>query len=129
MIDRIIKALGIADLPGVDTPADMVLGEDKLGDPPDCTFNYASIFGMLWYLYGHSRPDLGFAVSQCARFAFNPKRSHELALIRIGQYLVKTRTKGLIMKPLNPTKFQVDAYVDADLWEFTERKNALIPTM
>ena len=114
LIDRIIEALGVADLPGVDTPADTTLGKDDFGDPPDCTFSYASVIGMLWYLYGHSRPDLGFAVSQCARFAFKPKRSHELALIRIGQYLVKTRTKGLTMKPLDPTNFQVDAYVDAD---------------
>ena len=27
------------------------------------------------------------AVSQAARFSFAPKQSHELALIRIGQYL------------------------------------------
>jgi len=114
LTNQIIEALGVADLPGVDTPADTTLGKDELGNPPDCTFNYASVIGMLWYLYGHSRPDLGFAVSQCARFAFNPKRSHELALIRIGQYLVQTRKEGLIMKPLDPKNFHVDAYVDAD---------------
>ena len=85
LTDRIIEALGCKDLPGVDTPANCVLGKDEHGDPPTCTFNYASVIGMLWYSYGHSRPDLGFAVSQCARFSFSPKRSHELALIRIGQ--------------------------------------------
>ena len=79
LIDHIIEALGVDDLPGVDTPADEVLGKDEFGEPAKCTFNYASVIGMLWYLYGHSRPDLGFAVSQAARFSFNTKRSHELS--------------------------------------------------
>jgi hypothetical protein len=70
---------------------------------------------MLWYLYGHSRPDLGFAVSQAARFSFGPKRSHELALIRIGQYLKGTRDKGLIFKPVPfDQEFKMDVYVDSD---------------
>jgi hypothetical protein len=92
--------LGIADLEPVDDPAVEILGKDPDGDPPDCSFNYASVIGMMWYLYSHSRPDLGFAVSQAARFAFAPKHSHELALIRIGQYLMATREGGLILKPM-----------------------------
>ena len=70
---RIIEALGVTDLPAVATPATDVLGKDEDGEPANGTFNYASVIGMLWYLYGHSRPDLGFAVSQAARFAFAPK--------------------------------------------------------
>ena len=66
LIKRILKALKIDDLPAVRTLADQVLGKDELGEPANCTFNYASVIGMLWYLYGHSRPDLGFAVSQAA---------------------------------------------------------------
>ena len=100
LIEHILKALKIDDLPSVRTPADQVLGKDKLGEPANCTFNYASVIGMLWYLYGHSRPDLGFAVSQAARFAFQPNRSHELALIQIGQYLKGTSKQGLILKCL-----------------------------
>ncbi len=114
LIDRIIEALGVEDLPPVDTPSTEVLGTDPEGDPPDCTFNYASVIGMLWYLHGHSRPDLGFAVSQAARFSFCPKRSHELALIRIGQYLKATRSEGLIMKPGPIGEFKMDAYCDSD---------------
>jgi len=114
LIDRIIEALQIEDLPPVDTPAVECLGKDPLGDPASASFNYSSVIGMLWYLYGHSRPDLGFAVSQAARFTFQPKRSHELALIRIGQYLKGTRTKGLILKPMSTDHFEMDAYVDSD---------------
>ena len=111
---RIIEALGVGDLPEVSTPATDVLGKDEHGEPPNATFNYASVIGMLWYLYGHSRPDLGFAVSQAARFAFSPKRSHELALVRIGQYLKGTCDRGLQLKPDDWTSFKMDVYVDSD---------------
>jgi hypothetical protein len=114
LIDKILESLRIDDLPPVHTPANQTLGKDLDGDPADCTFNYASVIGALWYLYGHSRPDLGFACSQAARFTFQPKRSHELALIRIGQYLKKTRDKGLILKPMVLDSFTMDAYVDSD---------------
>ena len=114
LISRIIEALHIEDLPALDVPADTCLGKDEFGDPAQCTFNYASVIGMMWYLYGHSRPDLGFAVSQAARFAFAPKRSHELALIQIGQYLKGTSDEGMILKPLQRDKFHMDVYVDAD---------------
>ena len=52
------------------TPVDEVTGKDPEGDPPDFAFNHASVTGMLWHLHGHSRPDLGMAVSQAARFSF-----------------------------------------------------------
>ena len=114
LIERIIDALGCKDMPSVSTPAEEALGKDLDGDKPNCTFNYASVIGMLWCVYRHSRPDLGFAVSQAARHAFNPTRKHELALIRIGQYLKGTADKGLILKPFNDDRFIVDVYVDSD---------------
>ena len=114
LAQRIVEALGAQDLPPVSTPAVGLLGKDPDGDPPNGTFNYASVIGMLWHLYGHSRPDLGFAVSQAARFSFAPKRSHEKALIRIGQYLKGTLTQGLEMKPMEPGQFKMDVYVDSD---------------
>jgi hypothetical protein len=54
LIERIIDTLGVRDPPAVDMPADRVLGRDEDGDPPSCTFSYASVVGMLWYVYGHS---------------------------------------------------------------------------
>ena len=128
LIDKIIEALHVDDLPAVDTPALECLGKDELGDPATCTFNYASVIGMLWYLYGHSRPDLGFAVSQAARFSFKPKRSHELALIRIGQYLKGTRDKGLNLKPMATDHFRLDAYVDSDFMGLYGKEERNDPT-
>ena len=128
LIDRIIEALEIEGLPPKDTPAEEVLTSDKLGDPPNGTFNYASVIGMMWYLYGHSRPDLGFALSQAARFSHSPKRSHELALIRIGQYLKGTRDKGLILRPNREELLKVDCYVDADFCGLYGREDRSDPT-
>ena len=128
LIDRVIEALNLDGLPPQDTPADEVLTLDKDGDPPNGTFNYASVIGMMWYLYGHSRPDLGFALSQAARFSHAPKRSHELALIRIGQYLLGTRDKGLILTPNKSELLKVDCYVDADFCGLYEREDHTDPT-
>ena len=62
----------------------------------------------------NSRPELTFAVSQAARFSFCHKRSHELALIRISQYLKGTTDKGLMLIPIVTDTFTMDAYVDSD---------------
>jgi hypothetical protein len=46
LIERIVDALGCRNLPAVSTPADRTLGRDEDGDPPTCTFNFASVIGM-----------------------------------------------------------------------------------
>ena len=101
LIDRIITALGCDDLEEADTPATEALGKDEHGDPATCTFNHLSVQGMTWHLERHTRPDLSFAASQTAHFAHNPKRCHELTMMRISQYLKKTCDKGLTCKPFN----------------------------
>ena len=82
--------------------------------PPACALNHASVLGMLLCLTGHSHPELSFAVSQAARFMFCPKRSHELALIRIGQHLKDDLDEGLIMRPVKMHRMEMDCHVDAD---------------
>ena len=80
LIKRIISALDIDHLPNKETPAKLgVLGADKDGEPPNGTYSYASVINMLGYLHINSRPDITYAVSQCARFTHNTRRSHEIA--------------------------------------------------
>ena len=82
---RIIEALKIDHKPRKLTPAKAnPLSKDENGELGNAPYNYASVIGMLQYLHGHSRPDLTYAVSQCARFTHAPKRSYEEALERIG---------------------------------------------
>ena len=122
LIDRIIEAMHLEDSSPKNTPAEYAtLPKDEHGEDCNSDFNYASIVGMLLYLLGHSRPELAFSVSQCARYTFHPKMSHEIALKRIGRYLQGTRTKGMIMKPTND--LNLDCYVDSDfagLWSFED---------
>ena len=120
LIDRIISAMGLDDANTKETPAvSATLPKDTDGEECNTEFNYASVLGMLLYLQGHSRPDISFAVNQCARYAFGPRHSHEEAMKHIGRYLKGTRDKGIIMRPT--TELQLDCYVDADfagLWNY-----------
>ena len=97
---------------------------DADGDPPDGTYSYASVVGMLQYLQAHSRPDITFAVSQCARYVHRTRRSHEIAIERIGLYLKSTQDQGLILKPTG--RLDIDCYVDADfagLWPHEDKND------
>jgi hypothetical protein len=78
LIQRNIDALQITQLPLKKTPAKLdVLSTDPEEDPPNASFNYASVLGIMGYLQANSRPDISFAVSQYARFANSTRRSHE----------------------------------------------------
>jgi hypothetical protein len=73
------------------------------------------------YLSGHTRADIAFAVSQCARFSSNPKRTHAVALKRIGRYLLQTHDRGLLLNPMD--SFEIECFVDADfagLWSYED---------
>jgi hypothetical protein len=85
---RIVEALGLCSVNStpIGTPAEASpLPKDLNGAPCSGNFNYAAVVGMMLYLFGHTRPDIAFAVHQCARYTFNPTRKHEVALIRIGR--------------------------------------------
>ncbi|GFH50753.1 hypothetical protein CTEN210_07229 [Chaetoceros tenuissimus] len=119
LINRVIVALGLdsESSHGTKIPAEAnkPLPKDSEGDPYYQGFNYPSVVGMMMYLCNNSRPDIAFAVHQCARHSFRPTRLHAQYLIKIGRYLIRTRDKGLIIKP-DPDVgiFDIDCYVDAD---------------
>ena len=35
----------------------------------------------------------------CARFSSDPRASHKMAILRIGRYLMATRTEGIVFEP------------------------------
>ena len=112
LIEKIIKTLGLENAKTAPTPASIILTKDENGEEREHKWNYRSVVGMLGYLQQTTRPDISFAVHQCARFSTNPKRSHEVAVKRIGRYLLGTKDEGIIFNPSN-TSYQ-DCYVDAD---------------
>ena len=64
-------------------------------------------------------------VHQTARFSMNPIRSHELAIVRIGQYLIDNPDRGVIYTVDKSRGLEV--YVDADFpggWNMAESTNS-----
>ena len=127
LIDRIVAALGVGSMPTKQTPEEFgCLPADKEGEFAQGKCKYSSVIGMMQYLQGHSHPDITFAVSQCARYTHNTRRSHELALEQIGQYLKGTRDKGLVLRPNNVEELAIDVFVDADfagMWGYEDKDN------
>ena len=98
---------------------------DQNGMPVQGKYSYSSVIGMLQYLQGHSRPDITHAVSQCAQFTHNPKRSQEVALEQVGQYLKHTQDEGLVLKPTHKD-LHIDCFVDTDftgLWPYKDKQD------
>jgi hypothetical protein len=113
LINKIITVCGLQDQSTEHhTPATMILTADPDGPPREHSWNYRSIIGMLNYLASSTRPDIAFAVHQCARFTTAPRRLHELGIRRIVRYLKATSTKGYILRP--SSTHNLDCFVDAD---------------
>lgn len=118
LIDSILQDLHlIAGSHTKDTTAMGILHPDSDGHPREDRWNYRSVTGKLNYLAQNTRPDISFAIHQCARFSNNPTALHESAVKWSGHYLLLTRDKGIIMSPKHD--FGLDMFVDVDfagLW-------------
>jgi len=120
LISKIVKECGLdEESKRHNTPAvTKLLSKDCSGPQREHSWNYRMIVGMLTYLSMSSRPDIAFAVHQCARFSSCPMRIHEIAIRRICRYLQATSTKGIILHPTLQHR-NLDCFVDADfagLW-------------
>ena len=100
------------------TPKDTTTASSKIlskhPDSPvfDNHFDYRSVIGKLNYLEKSTRPDIAYAVHQCARFSIDPRYEHGQAIKWLGRYLYGTRDKGIIMKPTEDVTLEL--YVDSD---------------
>jgi hypothetical protein len=73
----------------------------------------------------NTRPDLAFAVSQVARFNYDPNKPHATAVKTIVRYLRRTSDKGMIVRPT--CRLELDVYVDADFAGLYSVEPALSP--
>ena len=116
MIDRLLTIVGLdstdTHIKLHDTPANAILQDNANALPREQKWHYRSAVGCLSYIQSIVRPDITFAVQQCARFCNNPNRDHEEAVKRIARYLLNTKTKGLVLKP-DKTR-GLECHVDAD---------------
>jgi hypothetical protein len=115
LIDSIISDCGL-DKPNAkprETPAlsTRIVRRDEDGEPwPDEKWKYRSVIGKLNFLEKSTRPDIAYAVHQCARFTANPKLSHAEAVKNIVRYLKGTSRMGVI---LDPQEKPLECYADA----------------
>ena len=95
------------------------LGQDPRGTPFLKEFSYPSVVGiMMQYLANNTRPDIIYAVSQCAHYTHCPTEKHAMYIKHIGRYVQATQDKGLILCP-SSKDLHIQCYVDADfggLW-------------
>ena len=75
-------------------------------------WHYRSVIGKLNFLEKSTRPDISYAVHQCARFSQDPKVSHSQAVEHVGKYLLGTKMNGIFLDPKRNASF--DVYVDSD---------------
>jgi hypothetical protein len=71
----------------------------KTTTPRQETWNCQSIIGNLNFLAQNTRPDISFAVHQCAHFCQAPTALHEMAIKRVVCCLIYMKDKGLILHP------------------------------
>ncbi len=113
LIESVLPDLHLLDnSKAKDTPSVGILYPDRDGIPWQDSWNYPSVIGKLHYIPQNTRPDISFAIHQCARYSANPTALHELAVKRIGRYLLATKDKGLILHPTQD--FKLDMFIDAD---------------
>jgi Reverse transcriptase (RNA-dependent DNA polymerase)/GAG-pre-integrase domain len=114
LIDSILKDVGLCENSNFRlTPA---LSTKILHSHPDSpphaeSWSYRSVVGKLNYLEKSTRPDIAYAVHQCARFSANPKIEHTQAIKMIARYLKGTKEKGIQCTPNNDS---FKCYTDAD---------------
>ena len=105
LIDSILDDLGLNSLTEKvitkNTPSSQILHHDRDGEERHQSqkWSYRAIICKLNYIDMDTRPDISFAVHQCAKFFQDPKLLHEKAIKYIGRYLYKTKDKGIILKP------------------------------
>jgi hypothetical protein len=93
-------------------PSSTILRRDLDGAPFKEDWDHRLVIGKLNFLEKSTRPEIAYAVHQCARFSSNPKQSHANAVKYLCRYLAGTKTKGLIL-PADPSK-SFEVHVDCD---------------
>ena len=120
-IERMLDKFGMATCAPVDTPAvpNTKLtrpSQEAQQDQESQRFPYREAVGSLLWLARATRPDILYAVCQCAAHCTNFASEHVVAVKRIFRYLRGTSSLPLIMRrPEGPIRSpRIVAYADAD---------------
>lgn len=117
MVKKIVKEFGAeaATMRNTETPMGSPVirpdENDDLLNKEDQT-RYRSGVGMLLYLVKHSRPDLNNAVRELSKVMDGATADHMKMMLRTVRFVMKTKNRGLHMKPTRD--YTLEAYVDSD---------------
>jgi hypothetical protein len=78
-------------------PTSTILQWDLDGSPFQEKWDYRCIIGKLNFLEKSTRPEIAYAVHQCARFVSNPREFHANAVKYLCRYLLGTKDAGIIL--------------------------------
>ena len=70
--------------------------------------------GILLYLVKHTRPDLANAIRELSKAMDIGNYVHWKELLKVILFALKTKEKGLVLKPNNSATLQLKIYVDAE---------------
>ena len=82
LIDSILKDLHLQDKMNTQdtlTLSTQILHKDSEGPDINLEVQYHSVIGKLSFLERSPRPDIVYAIHQCAQFSITPKQSHNEA--------------------------------------------------
>jgi Reverse transcriptase (RNA-dependent DNA polymerase) len=126
LIQSILDDLGLkedSNTTKLPAPSTRILWAHHDSSPHAESWHYRSVIGKLNFLAQSTRPDISYAVHQCARFTADPKREHSKAVKTIGRYLSGTKNLVIICK-INSSG--LECYTDADFagnWNTTEAEH------
>lgn len=125
LIDQILEEVNLHDktfskpIPASPTK---ILHRDPNQKIIKAPFDYRRAIGKLNFLEKSSRPDLAYAVHQCARFSSDPREEHYEAVRYIAKYLMQNKDEGITFKPDFSKSLEV--WVDADFSGNWKKENA-----
>ena len=114
-LKNLIKTFESFDIRRYDTPASEILLQPPDEDERVTDFPYAQLVGSLLWLM-RTRPDIAYAVGQCAKYINNHSELHDKAAKRILGYLMKYPDYGIVFPKCDQpseTKLDVELYSDA----------------
>jgi hypothetical protein len=126
LIQSILDDLGLkkdSNTTQLPEPSTRIHRDHHDSSPHAESWHYRSVIGKLNFLAQSNRPDISYAVHQCARFTADPKREHNKAMKTIGRYLAGTKNLGIICK-INSSG--LECYSDADFagnWNTTDAEH------
>ena len=119
-VETILERFSMEGCKPISTPAEphshLLVADCPAVPDKEAVRKYQQIVGSLMYLAVFTRPDIAYAVNQCAKFMSNPGPTHMLAAKRIIKYLAGTKDRKLTYtRTTDPALANVlTCYADAD---------------